>query len=233
MLIDLLKRRFTTKNWDRSNSITENQIDYILECLNVSPVKMAYPGYELVVLTDSDEGTKLKHWLFYEHTWTSNGYRATDSDGVRDYKGQYMAPLVFCFFNNLNTPRRGPFLGGAGIQETNLPNEQHRDANIFMSCMTAILAAEELGLNSGITTCHDAIEVAEHFGMPGYKCTIALGVGYALDQMELLKEDGWYTDVIDPSTNKKLGNVVANFPAGNYKELRLSRPDIKSITKFI
>jgi hypothetical protein len=99
--------------------------------------------------------------------------------------------------------------------------------------MTAILAAEDVGLNSGITTCHDTKEVGRKFDLHNHKCTIALGVGYALDQMELLEADGWYTDVIDPATNNKLGNLTANFPAGNYKELRLSRPDIRSITKFI
>lgn len=233
MLIDLLKRRFTTKNWDYTQAVTQDQIQYILDCLNVSPVKTCYPGYEIVVLTDSEEGKRLKNWLFYEHTWTSNGYRATDNGKTRDYKGQHKAPFVFCFFNNLNVPQRGTIPGGEGLQETNLPCEPHRDANIFMSCMTAILAAEELGLNSGITTCHDEKEVADYFGMTGYKCTVALGVGYALDQMELLEQDGWYTDVLDPITNEKLGNVTANFPAGNYKELRLTRPDIQAITKFI
>lgn len=234
MLIDLLKSRFTTKNWDNTKSVTEEQINYILECLDISPAKTCFPGYELVVLTDSKEGKRLKEWLFYEHTWTSNGHRAIDDGKVRDYKGQYMAPLVFCFFNDLSVSRRGIIPGGEGLQETNLPCEFHRDANIFMSCMTAILAAEELGLNSGITTCHDMHEVAEHFGMPDYKCTVALGVGYALDQMELLEQDGWQTDVLEPVTNKKLGNVTANFPPGmQYKELRTTRPDIKSITKFI
>jgi nitroreductase len=234
MLIDLLKRRFTTKNWDHTKPVTEQQVDYILECLDIAPAKTAFPGYEIIALTDSDEGKKLKNWLFYDHSWTSNGYRAVDSDKDRDYKGQYLAPLVLCFFNNLNTPRRGMIPGGYGMQETNLPNEGHRDANIFMSCMTAILAAEELGLNSGISTCHDMVEVAEHFGMSGYKCTIALGVGYAIDQKEILEQDGWYTDVLDPVTNERLGNLVVNFPAGrNNKELRELRPDIKSITKFI
>ena len=233
MLIDLLKSRFTTKNWDYSKLVTEEQVNYILECLNISPAKTCYPGYELVILTDSEEGKKLKHWLFYEHSWTSNGHRGVDNDKVRDYKGQYLAPIVLCFFNNLNVPRRGTIPGGEGPQKTNMPNEMHRDANIYMSCMTAILAAEELGLNSGITTCHDMREVAEKFGLSGYKCPIALGIGYALDQMPLLEQDGWYTDVLDPVTNEKLGNITANFPAGNYKELRLTRPNIRSITKFI
>lgn len=233
MLIDLLKSRFTTKNWDYSKQVSKTQIEYVLECLNLSPVKTCFPGYELIVLTDSEEGKKLKNWLFYEHTWTSNGYRGVDSGKVRDYKGQYMAPYVFCFFNNLGVPDRGLIPGGEGIQETNLPSEDHRDANIFMSCMTAILAAEDVGLNSGITTCHDVKEVSIKFGLPNHKCPIALGIGYAQDQMELLENDGWYTDVLDPITNEKLGNLTANFPAGNYKELRLSRPDIKSITKFV
>jgi nitroreductase len=233
MLIDLLKRRFTTKNWDYSKQVTDDQINYILDCLNISPIKMGVPGYELVILTDSEEGKKLKHWLYYEHSWTSDGNRAVDGKKARDYKGQYMAPLVFCFFNNLKVPRRGIIEGGNGLEETNLPNEGHRDANIFMSCMTTILAAEELGLNSGITTCHDMKEVAEHFCMSGYKCTIALGVGYALDQSELFVNDGWYTDVLDPDTGKKLGIVVANIPPGDEKPARVARPNIKSITKFI
>jgi len=234
MLIDLLSRRFNTKNWDHTKLVTDQQIDYILECLDISPVKTAFPGYEIIALTDSEEGRKLKNWLFYDHSWTSNGNRLIDSGNDRDYKGQYLAPLVLCFFNNCNTPHRGLIPGGYGMQETNLPSEDHRDANIYMSCMTAILAVEELGLNSGISTCHDVFEVAEHFGMPGYKCTIALGIGYAIDQTEILKQDGWYTNVIDPETNNKLGNLVINFPAGKHnKELRLTRPDIKLITKFI
>lgn len=234
MLIDLLKSRFTTKNWDHSKTVTQEQIDYILECLNISPVKMGFPGYKLIVLTDSDEGKKLKNWLFYEHSWTSNGYRAIDSENKeRDYKGQYMAPLVLCFFNDMTVPSRGTMIGAHGIQETNLPCEEHRDANIFMSCMTAILAAEELGLNSGISTCHDSLEVANHFGMPGYKCSISLGVGYALDQMDLLLKDGWCTPVLDPITKENIGHLVANIPPGPEKPVRVTRPNIRSITKFI
>lgn len=233
MLIDLLKTRFTTKNWDHTKSVSDDQLNYILECLNISPVKQGFPGYELVILTDSIEGKKLKNWLFYDHTWTSNGRRLVDSDQDRDYKGQYLAPVVLCWFNNLTVPQRGTMIGAEGVQETNMPCELHRDANIFMTCMTAILAAEELGLNSGITTCHDMVEVAEHFGMPGYRCSMALGIGYAIDQSELLAEDGWCTDVLDPNTNQRLGRCVANIPAGDPKPVRVTRPHIRSITKFI
>ena len=234
MLIDLLKRRFTTKNWDRTNLVTQEQTDYILDCLNISPAKTAFPGYKLVILTDSVEGKKLKNWLFYEHTWTSNGYMGVDSDKERDYKGQVLAPLLLCFFNDLSVATRGLIPGGEGMQETNLPCEEHRDANIFMSCMTAILAAEELELNSGITTCHDQIEVAKKFGLENYKCPMMLGIGYALDQKEFVEQDGWCTDVLDPVTNKRIGKVAANFPAGReYKELRTYRPDIRDITQFI
>lgn len=233
MIIDLLKSRFTTKNWDYSKTVKQQDIDYILECLNISPVKMGFPGYKIVVLTDSVEGKKLKHWLFYEHSWTSNGYRIIDSNKERDYKGQYLAPYVFCFFNNLNVPERGTMLGANGVQETNLPNYTMRDANIFMSCMTAILAAEELGLNSGISTCHDNIEVADHFGMNGYSCSIALGIGYALDQSEILEKGDWFTPISDPLTNEKIGNLVANIPPGDLKPVRTTRPNIKSITEFI
>jgi nitroreductase len=233
MLIDLLKQRFTTKNWDYSKLVTNEQIDYIIDCLNISPIKMGHPGYELVILTESEEGKRLKNWLFYEHSWTSDGNRAVDGKTKRDYKGQYLAPLLFCFFNNLNAPTRGIIEGGEGLEESNLPCELHRDANIFMSCMTAILAAEEMGLNTGITTCHDMYEVSKYFGMPNHKCTMALGIGYAFDQTELLLNDGWYTDVLDPDTDENLGILVANIPAWCEKPARVFRPDMRSITKFI
>ena len=98
-LLDILKKRFTTKHWDCNKSVSNDQIEYITDCIYMAPSKMAAHLHKCVVITDSEEGKKIKDWLFYEETWHSDGKLGVDNqDTVRGYNGQYHAPVVIAWY---------------------------------------------------------------------------------------------------------------------------------------
>ena len=189
-------------------------------------MKMGFPGYKVLMITNSEEGRKLKEWLFYEHSWTCNGDRNNYDDNYkRDYKGQYIAPILLAFLRIKELPRKGTMQGVFGPQETNLPNFEMRLANVCMAAMTAIMAAEEKGLNTGITTCHEFNDVARHFGMPDYECPMMVGIGYALDMQTDIDNMNLLIPVPDPTDPEKiLGNCFVNLPAHYPKPVRVAKP---------
>jgi nitroreductase len=226
MLLDILKKRFTTKHWDSSRIVSQSDIDYITDCIHSTPMKMGYPGYQVMLLTDSEKGRKIKEWLFYEHSWTCNGDRNNHDDNFkRDYKGQYLAPILLAFLRVKDLPRKTIMEGVNGSQETNLPNFEMRLANVCMAAMTAIMAAEERGLNTGITTCHEGNEVAQYLDLPNHECPMMIGIGYALDMQTDIDNMNLLIPVADPSNSTNtLGNCFVNLPAHYPKPVRVAKP---------
>jgi hypothetical protein len=223
MIKDLLSKRFNAKHWDRSRQISQEKIDYITDCLHKAPSKMSMLDYKVVLITDSRAGIEIKKWLFYEHTWNFNGERAPeefDSEGHRDYNGQYRAPILLAWLNPTDSASEGIVNGERVV----FPNFRMRQNNIFISNSIAMLAAEEQGLNTGFGSCHDNNEVATRLGFPGYSCPIVLGIGYALDMSEDIANENYKISIKDPNEpNRFLGTCLVNLPAHYKKPNRLLR----------
>ena len=228
MIYDVLTKRFNTKHWDDSIEIPQQAIDYITDCLLKAPYKMAMIGYKIAFITNTEKGRAFKRWLFYDHTWNSNGVRAgrheaegVEDDGKRDYNGQYRAPLLIAWLNPKDSPKFGEING----QQVVFPNFVERQNNIFISNTVAMLAAEESGLNTGFGSCHDHDEVASRLGFEGYSCPIVLGVGYAKDMSKDVENMNIFVPVADPKNiGKDLGTCFVNLPAHYPKPIRTMRP---------
>lgn len=216
-LLDVLKKRFTTKHWDHSKVISNEQLEYITECIYMAPSKMAAHLHKCVIITDSEEGKKIKDWLFYEETWHSNGKLGVDNqDTSRGYNGQYHAPVVIAWLNPTTTPDKVTIVYDGIPTNVNLPSFQQRHNDIFISTMAAIIAGEEQGLNTGFGSCHDHKSVAEKLGFPDYECPIVVGFGYAKDMALLEQEHGVLIPIFDPHDQEHiLGYDATNFVIGH------------------
>jgi len=223
MIKDILSKRFNAKHWDYSKEISPAIVDYVTDCIHKAPSKMSVLDYKVVLITDSQQGVEIKNWLFYEHTWNFNGDRAFNklqSEGHRDYNGQYRAPILIAWLNPSNSPADGIVNGERVV----FPGIRMRQNNIFISNAIAMLAAEEQGLNTGFGSCHDHSEVAAKLGFPDYTCPIVLGIGYGADMTDDLNNQRYKIPVTDPTDqNKLLGTCLVNLPAHYKKPNRLLR----------
>ena len=189
-ILKLLQQRYTTKLW-QDTPVTDAQLDYVLQCAYLAPSKMAHHSHKIVALTNSVQGREIKDWLFYEHTWAWDGYPAYDipvghqSTEARDYNGQYLAPVVLIWLSELKDARRVTVqkqIRDEWVQYTvGTPDAYQQRSDIYISATTAMLAAEEQGLNTGYGVCHHNKMVAERLGMPSYNAVVAMGMGYPAD----------------------------------------------------
>jgi len=231
----LLSERYTTKLW-QNTPVNESILNYVLDCAYLAPSKMAHHSHKIVALTDSVEGKKIKDWLFYEHTWSWDGYPAYkvpqdhESAEQRDYNGQYRAPVLLIWLSKLQDGGRVQVHTQIKDQKiqyyVNMPDAEQQRSDIYISATTAMLAAEEQGLNTGYGVCHHTQMVAEHLGMPSYHAVVVLGMGYASDPADL------EAPVLD-SVGQPLGFCVPNTPPGEPHWNRDDKPTQTQMIKII
>jgi nitroreductase len=234
-VLKILKQRYTTKLW-LDTPVTDTQLDYVLQCAYLAPSKMAHHSHKIVALTDSVEGKAIKDWLFYEHTWAWDGYPAYDipaghqSTEDRDYNGQYHAPVVLIWLSELKDTRRVTVqkqIRDEWVQYTvGTPDAYQQRSDIYISATTAMLAAEEQGLNTGYGVCHHNKMVAERLGMPSYHAVVAMGMGYPADTADS------EVPVLD-AEGRQLGLCVPNTPPGQPHWNRDDKPTQTQMIKVI
>jgi nitroreductase len=166
MLKEHLKHRFTAKWWD-DQPVEQEKIDAVLEAAYLAPSKQGVYRYEILVVTDSDEGKKFKKWLYEENTWCYEGMLTPAGADDKRFNGQVLAPLLLIFFSKKEKTNN--------IEDLNLRN--HIDT--VVSATTAMCAAEELGLSTGFNATFNGKEVANKLKIEDAVCTMMLGIGYA------------------------------------------------------
>ena len=232
-LRNILSKRFTCKHWDFSAPVNKSNLDYVLDCVYLAPSKMAYHRHKIVILTDTAEAQAIKDWLFYEHTWNSNGDRANPlPTDMIDYNGQYMAPVVLLWLNQEKDFPKHSVTFENNTFEVDPPGYVQRQNDIFISATVAMLAAEEKGLNTGFGSCHDHIEVAKKLGYEGYRCPIALGIGKAKDTTQEESLHGMLLPVYDKDDNK-VGTSLANIKAHRHYPDRENKQSKQDMFKII
>tara|TARA_B110000503_G_C7048437_1_gene371240 strand:- start:122 stop:769 length:648 start_codon:yes stop_codon:yes gene_type:complete len=215
MIKELLQKRFTAKHWNKE-PVPADKLNYILECLYLTPSKNGKYNWKVYVLGDTTESKLIKEWLFWENTWCLDKERVKLGEGMRRYNGQVLAPAVLCF-----------------VAE----NENSETENDIMVAATiAILAAEEQGLNSGFNGCVGQREVAEKLGLENEEYAVVLvGIGY-VDHMDT-KDIGTTQEFIGRSVfkdSKQVGFDYGNVAANNSTNSnRKSKPNISTLIKFL
>lgn len=166
MIIDLLKKRFTAKWWE-DRVLKPEDLDTVLECAYNIPSKQTKYNYKIYVFTDSDKGKELKQWFYWDNTACLDTVRGKQGEGLRRYNGQALAPIYLVWIaNSSDTSTRDDCVVSASI---------------------AMLAAEELGLQTGFCGCIGPEEIREKLQVEG-EAVISLGIGYAIpDDLETRK----------------------------------------------
>lgn len=240
---NLLEKRFTTKVWD-DKPVTNEKLNYIIDCAYLAPSKMAHHSHKIIALTDSEHGKKIKDWLFWEHTWALDGYPAYavpkdhQSNLEKDYNGQYRAPLVLFWLSELGPPKRVKMdLSALNIKEeiyVETPDSNQLRSDIYISATAAMIAAQEQNLNTGFGVCHDTKMVAEHLGFENHSAIVALGIGYAADTKMSVRHDNKFIIDVKDSHGKKAGFCLGN--VGQDEPLhwnRNSKPKIEDMVKIV
>tara|TARA_B100000941_G_C28495020_1_gene550351 strand:- start:213 stop:878 length:666 start_codon:yes stop_codon:yes gene_type:complete len=157
---DILAERFTTKWWEDTPVTTEQQ-NYIFDCMSKAPSKNSKYKYRIVATTSKT----YSEWVYLQNAWCYKSVQKKVEPNMSAmdmrYNGQVNAPLVLTWLHE-----RGPL--------------DKEITNDIMICATiGMMAAQELGLNTGFCGCIEGREIADYLGMPDKEALMILGIGTA------------------------------------------------------
>ena len=152
----LLKLRNTTKWWSKKE-VEQHKLDYVLDCIYRSPSKQLKYNFKVLIFDETKKCKQIKDWLYWEHTYCLNKIRGAKGDGLRRYNGQVLAPIVLAWASE--------------------KNDLEVIEDIMVSSTTALLAAEDIGLNTGFNGCLESRELGQKIGETHVH--MLLGLGYA------------------------------------------------------
>ena len=156
MLKELLEKRITTKWWS-DKPVEKDKLDYVLNCIRRTPSKQLKYNFKVLIFDESKKCKEIKDWLYWEHTCCLNKVRGAKGEGLRRYNGQVLAPIVLAWASE--------------------KDDLEVIEDIMVSSTTALLAAEEVGLNTGFNGCLESKELGKKVGYSHVH--MLLGLGYA------------------------------------------------------
>ena len=156
MLKEILEKRFTTKWWS-DRPVEKDKLNYVLDCINRTPSKQLKYDFELIIFDESEKSKEIKNWLYWEHTYCLNKVRGAKGQGLKRFNGQVLAPIVLAWASE--------------------KKDLEVIEDIMVSSTTALLAAEEMGLNTGFNGCLEARELGQKIGKQYVH--MLLGIGYS------------------------------------------------------
>lgn len=214
MLKEHLKRRFTAKWWD-PKPVEQEKINAVLEAAYLAPSKQGVYRYEILVITDSDEGHRFKKWLYEENTWCFEGALTKDGADDKRFNGQVLAPILLVYLSKKEKKN--------DIEDLNLRN--HIDT--VVSATTAMCAAEELGLSTGFNATFNGDAVSKYLNRSDVVCTMMLGFGYATADQRVRR--GIYNE-----NGNRIGYDYSNTdPELKIDINRTNKPAFEELIKFI
>lgn len=214
MLKEHLKHRFTAKWWD-PKPVEQEKIDAVLEAAYLAPSKQGVYRYNIVVVTDSEQGKEFKKWLYEENTWCFEGMLTPSKADDKRFNGQVLAPVLLIYFSKKEKH--------SDIEDLNLRN--HIDT--VVSATTAMCAAEEIGLATGFNATFDGKAVAERLGITDAVCTMMLGFGYASSDQRVRR------GVYDPQ-GQRIGYDYSNTDPDLKIDInRTNKPTLQELIKVI
>ena len=152
----ILKNRNTTKWWS-DKLVEQEKLDYVLDCIHRAPSKQLKYNFKVLIFDETKFCKDIKNWLYWEHTCCLNKVRGAKGEGLRRYNGQVLAPIVLAWASE--------------------KDDLEVIEDIMVSSTTALLAAEEVGLNTGFNGCLESNELGKKVGHPHVH--MLLGLGYA------------------------------------------------------
>ena len=227
---EILTNRFTAKWWS-DKKVDDKKLQYVLDCAYLAPSKRSEYDYEILVLGDSPKAKEIKDWLYWENSWCYKGERAPEGvDGTPDrrYNGQCQAPVVLVWQGILDRVSYNRFT--PRIDEPDLCRDMAISASI------AMMAAEEVGLHTGLQSCFEEDELGKKLGKKWFSY-ILLGIGDIdkYDHKTIFPDSGHFPGRFVYKDGKHMGFDFGNNPAYD-KEVNISRKGKKTkedIIKFV
>ena len=194
MLKELLEKRTTTKWW--SDKIVEkDKLDYVLNCIRRTPSKQLKYNFKVLIFDESKKCKEIKDWLYWEHTCCLNKVRGAKGEGLRRYNGQVLAPIVLAWASE--------------------KNDLEVIEDIMVSSTIALLAAEEIGLNTGFNGCLESKELGQKVDEPHVHMLLGLGYADEIDGEPMRKvykdgiEMGW--DLSNGAQGECINNNIGEY----------------------
>ena len=167
--LSLLQNRSTTRFWDYDKPILESKVEYIKQCIQLTPTCNNECWYTVYFVTNRSIITQLVHDVTYCYEGeipdgTSKvGYPIPKEHAhnpmMKRLNGQVNAPLVLVFASSQDSPHDGRV-------------QSHFAASI------AMLAAHAQGLQTGLNNCFDIEHANSVLGIKGWDTRLMMGVGY-------------------------------------------------------
>lgn len=199
-IFDILQNRFTAKWWN-NDSIEDKKLKYVFDCLYNAPSKNGNFNYEVIV----SKSQEFKDWLYNKNTYCLDTVRGASGFGLKRYNGQVLAPILLTWVANTD--------------------DRETLSDCIVSSTIAMLAAEEIGLQTGFCGCIEPSMVAKKLDRPNKIACIILGIGY-IDQIDSATTRKVYKD------NKQTGWDIANVNPNISMPTRTSRPKQFDLIKF-
>lgn len=214
MLKEHLKHRFTAKWWD-PKPVEPEKINAVLEAAYLAPSKQGVYRYEILVVTDSEEGKKFKQWLYDENTWCFEGALTKDGADDKRFNGQVLAPVLLLYLSKKENHN--------DLEDLNLRNR----VDTIVSATTAMCAAAELGLATGFNATFNGAEISKYLHRSDVVCTMMLGLGYATADQRVRR------GIYDQS-GKRIGYDYSNTdPELEIDINRTQKPKFNDLIKFL
>lgn len=231
MLKDLIEQRWSARNY-QDLPVSHEHLDYVLHCATHAPSKQGVYNYEIHVISNNEQGKYLKDWLYWENTWCVNGLRAKpehqDSKDKR-FNPQVLAPilLVWTDKNIYECDTSGSTLSGP--EDTKKWSRQsNQDSTV--SASFAMLAAEELGLQTSFTACFDFKQLANKLNRT--EAHLILSLGYATpDDPTVGKNMQTVYDIAGTEVGKQQKNWGVDWPIEKHKP-RSRSPKRETLIKY-
>ena len=192
------------RNWDRSKTIPQEDIDVLLEAIKNSPTKQAETHYKVFWSDDIDLIYKV-YRKTRQFTVTPKGsLDYTDSDGVtkKEYtirNSQIYSNLLFAFSYDWDQEQSRTAVHaivdeGKGSNIAFNEKERQRSISIGIAIGELILSANLLGYKTGLCSAFWPNEIEEYFD--GEKIEVLVGVGYPTDKPRTEHEEIYNKDIV-------------------------------------
>ena len=194
MLKELLEKRTTTKWWS-DKPVEKDKLDYVLNCIRRTPSKQLKYNFKVLIFDESKKCKEIKDWLYWEHTCCLDKVRGAKGEGLRRYNGQVLAPIVLAWASE--------------------KDDLEVIEDIMVSSTTALLAAEEVGLNTGFNGCLESKELGQKVGEPHVHMLLGLGYADKIDGEPMRKvykdgvEMGW--DLSNGAQGECINNNIGEY----------------------
>lgn len=190
---DLLLRRFATKQFDSTKSVSEADLDYVLEAARLSASSFNIQPWRILVIKDNAIRAELRKASFGQPQITDASVLLVMC-AVSDLKGR-MEKVATIIEQKAGTESAATYrnMVSGVLQQDSAKTESWAQRQLYIALQAMMLAAAEKGLDTCPMEGFDPAAYAQILGISDAIPTVVLPIGYAVapgyDKVRLPMED--------------------------------------------